>query len=108
MPTKGPGSIQYNNALAVFFPFYVAAEVPSNMMMKRLRPSLWLTIIMVYVLWTLANYLQKANFANRGWAICTICLGFVKNYAGLLTVRVFLGICEGGLFPGVTYYITMW
>jgi hypothetical protein len=49
MPTKGPGSLQYNTALAVFFPFYVAAEIPSNMMMKRLRPSLWLTIIMLSV-----------------------------------------------------------
>lgn len=47
MPTKGPNAIKYNIALAIFFPFYVAAEVPSNMMMKRLRPSLWLTIIML-------------------------------------------------------------
>ncbi|KAG9240378.1 major facilitator superfamily domain-containing protein [Calycina marina] len=90
MPTKGPGSLQYNTALAVFFPFYVAAEIPSNMMMKRLRPSLWLTIIMI------------------GWSVCTIAMGFVKNFHGLLAVRIFLGICEGGLFPGVTYYITMW
>ena len=47
MPTTGKGALQYNTALAVFFPFYVAAEIPSNMMMKRLRPSLWLTIIML-------------------------------------------------------------
>ncbi|CAL3973203.1 hypothetical protein PZA11_005501 [Diplocarpon coronariae] len=90
MPTSGPDAIQYNHALAVFFPFYVAAEIPSNMMMKRLRPSVWLTIIMI------------------GWAACTICLGFVSNFHGLLVARIFLGICEGGLFPGVTYYITMW
>jgi hypothetical protein len=49
MPTTGPKALQYNAALAIFFPFYVAAEIPSNMMMKRLRPSLWLTIIMLYV-----------------------------------------------------------
>ncbi|KAH6677081.1 major facilitator superfamily domain-containing protein [Halenospora varia] len=90
MPTTGPKAIQYNAALAIFFPFYVAAEIPSNMMMKRLRPSLWLTIIMV------------------AWAICTICMGFVKDFTGLMVVRAFLGVCEGGLFPGVTYYITMW
>jgi len=42
-----PKSLKYNIALAVFFPFYVAAEIPSNMMMKRWRPSLWLTTIMV-------------------------------------------------------------
>lgn len=34
-------------ALAVFFPWYVAAEVPSNLMMKRTSPSLWLCIIMI-------------------------------------------------------------
>ena len=34
--------------------------------------------------------------------------GFVKNYAGLMATRVFPGLCEGGLFPGVNYYITQW
>ncbi|GAB1526070.1 hypothetical protein RhiTH_009236 [Rhizoctonia solani] len=67
-------SLQYNTALAIFFPFYVAAEIPSNMMLKRTRPSLWFAFI----------------------------------YTGLLVARAFLGIAEGGLFPGVTFYITMW
>jgi MFS family permease len=35
-------------------------------------------------------------------------MGFVKNYSGLMAARVFLGLAEGGLFPGVTFYITMW
>lgn len=83
-------NLDYNIALAVFFPFYVAAEIPSNMMMKRFRPSVWLTIIMV------------------AWAIVMICMGFVQNFGGLVATRIFLGIAEGGLFPGVTYYITMW
>lgn len=39
--------LQYNHALAIFFPFYVLAEVPSNMAMKRFRPSVWLPSIMV-------------------------------------------------------------
>jgi sugar phosphate permease len=82
--------LNYNTALAVFFPFYVAAEIPSNMMMKRFRPSVWLTIIMLV------------------WAIVMICMGFVSNFSGLLVARIFLGIAEGGLFPGVAYYITMW
>jgi sugar phosphate permease len=34
--------------------------------------------------------------------------GFVKNYSGLMATRVFLGVFEGGLFPGVNYYITQW
>ncbi|KAK0702572.1 major facilitator superfamily domain-containing protein [Apiosordaria backusii] len=82
--------LQYNDALAIFFPFYVAAEVPSNMAMKRFRPSVWIPSIMVV------------------WGICTTLMGIVHNYAGLMAVRAVLGIAEGGLFPGITYYITMW
>ncbi|KAF8753751.1 Transporter [Rhizoctonia solani] len=83
-------SLQYNTALAIFFPFYVAAEIPSNMMLKRTRPSLWFAFIMV------------------AWGLCMTFMGFVHNYTGLLVARAFLGIAEGGLFPGVTFYITMW
>jgi len=82
--------LDYNVALAVFFPFYVAAEVPSNMMMKRTRPSLWLTIIMI------------------AWGLVMTLMGLVTSYRGLLISRMALGIAEGGLFPGVTFYITMW
>ena len=30
-----------------------------------------------------------------------IALGFVTTYAGLATVRAFLGLVEGPLFPGI-------
>ncbi|KAB5517365.1 high-affinity nicotinic acid transporter [Coniochaeta sp. 2T2.1] len=82
--------LHYNAALSIFFPFYVAAEIPSNMAMKRFRPSIWIPCIMI------------------AWAICTTLMGVVQNYAGLLVCRAALGIAEGGLFPGITYYITMW
>lgn len=86
----GMKGLDYNIALAVFFPFYVAAEIPSNMMMKRFRPSIWIPSIMV------------------AWgAICCL-MGLVNNFGGLLAARAALGIAEGGLFPGVTFYITMW
>jgi MFS family permease len=77
--------LHYNDALGVFFPFYVAAEIPSNMAMKRFRPSIWIPSIMV------------------AWAICTTLMGTVHNYAGLMACRAALGIAEGGLFPGITY-----
>ncbi|RYO92426.1 hypothetical protein DL764_008133 [Monosporascus ibericus] len=87
--------LDYNNCLAILFPFYIAAEIPSNMMMKRIRPSIWLTFIMVC------------------WSASMIGQGFVKNYQGLMATRVlltytYLGVFEGGLFPGVNYYITQW
>ncbi|KAK7968982.1 high-affinity nicotinic acid transporter [Apiospora saccharicola] len=73
----GLQGLQYNDCLAILFPFYIAAEIPSNIMLKRLRPSVWLTFIMV------------------AWSACMICQGFVKDYSGLMATRVFLGVFEG-------------
>ncbi|KAI5819542.1 major facilitator superfamily domain-containing protein [Pyronema omphalodes] len=86
----GMTGLQYNVALAVFFPWYVIAEVPSNIMMKRTSPSKWLCTIMV------------------AWGLCMTLMGLVTNYGGLLATRMALGLAEGGLFPGVTFYITLW
>lgn len=81
----GMTGLDYNVALSVFFPWYVAAEIPSNLAMKRFRPSVWIPSIMV------------------AWGICTTLMGTVHNFAGLLAARMALGVAEGGLFPGITY-----
>lgn len=77
--------LNYNIALAVFFPTYVLAEVPSNMMIKRLTPSIWLSFIMVL------------------WSIVVLGMGFITNFGSLVALRTLLGLAEGGLFPGVAY-----
>lgn len=38
---------QYNIGLTIFFIAYGVFEVPSNMALKFLRPSLWIPIIML-------------------------------------------------------------
>ncbi|OBT64787.1 hypothetical protein VE03_06476 [Pseudogymnoascus sp. 23342-1-I1] len=35
-----------------------------------------------------------------------MCLGFVKNHAGLMIVRAFLGATERGLLPGIVLYLS--
>jgi MFS family permease len=35
-------------------------------------------------------------------------MGFVQNFHGLLIARIFLGITEAGLFPGVSFFLTQW
>ncbi|KAF9218562.1 MFS general substrate transporter [Gyrodon lividus] len=37
-----------------------------------------------------------------------IVMGFVKTYPQLVGLRVCLGAAEAGLYPGITYYLTMW
>ncbi|KAI9738788.1 MAG: hypothetical protein M1834_008295 [Cirrosporium novae-zelandiae] len=81
---------QYNICLTVFFFTYSAFEVPSNLLLKRLRPSIWLPSIMV------------------AWGVVMTLMGLVQSYYGLLIARIFLGVAEAGLYPGVAYYLTMW
>lgn len=35
------------------------------------------------------------------WGIVMTLMGIVKDYKGLLISRIFLGLTEAGLFPGV-------
>ncbi|KAI1178718.1 major facilitator superfamily domain-containing protein [Nemania sp. FL0916] len=81
---------QYNLCLTVFFFTYAVFEVPSNLLLKRLRPSRWLPTIMV------------------AWGTVMTLMGIVQNFQGLLSARLFLGVAEAGLYPGCAYYLTMW
>lgn len=42
------------------------------------------------------------------WGVVMALTGLVQNYHGLLVARIFLGLAEAGLYPGVVYYLTMW
>ncbi|KAK0212692.1 major facilitator superfamily domain-containing protein [Desarmillaria ectypa] len=83
-------SYQYTIALAIFFLAYAFFEVPSNVLLKRLRPSRWIATLMFI------------------WGVITIGLGGVTDYATLTIVRFLLGAFEAGLFPGLVYYVTFW
>lgn len=69
---------QYNWCLTAFFFTYAAFEVPSNLLLKKLRPSIWLPTIMV------------------AWGLVMTLMGIVKDYHGLLIARIFLGVTEAG------------
>ncbi|OAL48742.1 major facilitator superfamily transporter [Pyrenochaeta sp. DS3sAY3a] len=81
---------KYNNALVIFFVPYILFEIPSNIILKKMKPRIWLSLCMF------------------GFGLVTMVQGFVTNYAGLLTTRFFLGVFETGMFPGAFYLIGMW
>ena len=81
---------RYNTALVIFFVPYVVFEIPSNILLKKFRPHVWLAACMFM------------------FGLVSICQGLVQNYAGLLTTRFFLGLFETGMFPGCFYLISMW
>jgi MFS family permease len=81
---------KYNTALVIFFVPYIIFEIPSNIILKKLKPRVWL------------------SFCMFGFGLITMCQGFVKSYSGLLATRFLLGVFETGMFPGAFYLIGMW
>lgn len=67
-----------------------------NVILKRVGPKIWLPLI---------------TFV---WGIVATLQGVVQNTGGktgligFFIVRFFLGVTEGGLFPGVVFYLSMW
>ncbi|KAI9932700.1 hypothetical protein MW887_008949 [Aspergillus wentii] len=91
LPSLHMDGIQYNIALTIFLIPYVLAEVPSNIILNRLkRPSI---------------YLGSLIFL---WGIIMTCTGFVQNFAGLVVIRFLLGLFEAGFLPGAVLVISKW
>ncbi|KDQ53715.1 hypothetical protein JAAARDRAFT_39025 [Jaapia argillacea MUCL 33604] len=79
--------LQYNNALVIFFVPYIIFEIPSNLLLKHLKPHVWLSICMF------------------GFGLVMTLQGLTQNYAGLLATRFFLGLFESVMFPGSFYIL---
>ncbi|KAF9449671.1 MFS general substrate transporter [Macrolepiota fuliginosa MF-IS2] len=86
----GLTGLRYNVIAAVFFIPYALAEVPSNICLKLFRPSRWIPSIMV------------------AWGLVMTLMSLCHTYQGLIVARVFLGLTEAGLFPGITFYLSLW
>lgn len=76
-------NFQFTIALMVFLIAYALFEVPSNYMLKRLKPSRWIAFLML------------------SWGAITMGLGGVQNFGSVTAVRFLLGVFEAGLFPGL-------
>ncbi|KAI6030199.1 major facilitator superfamily domain-containing protein [Pisolithus marmoratus] len=79
---------QYTVALTVTYVPYIAMDLPSNLILKRVGPHLMLPAMATL------------------WGIVATMQGLVTSYAGLLLCRFFLGLAEGGLFPGLALYVS--
>ncbi|KAK0457498.1 major facilitator superfamily domain-containing protein [Desarmillaria tabescens] len=79
---------QYTTALIVTYASNIAAELPSNLLLRVIGPNYLLPTLLI------------------GWGLATTLQGVVTNYGGLLVCRFFLGVFEGGALPGIVLYLT--
>ncbi|KAI8646735.1 major facilitator superfamily domain-containing protein [Parasitella parasitica] len=81
---------QYQWSLSIFYISYVFFELPSNIIMRRWRPSHWLGILMFL------------------WGVVATAMAASSSFASLAVCRFLLGVFEAGFFPGVIYFMSLW
>lgn len=95
----GLSDAAYAFGASIFFWGYTIFEVPSNMLLHTVGAKFWISRIMV------------------SWGIVSGLIAFIVPLANLFNVsaetifyilRMLLGICEAGFFPGVILFINYW
>ncbi|KAL8301202.1 hypothetical protein RB597_001896 [Gaeumannomyces tritici] len=81
---------QYNTIISTFFVGYILTQVPTNMILNKMRPSVFLPIVMV------------------SWGTVSACTGAVQNYPGMVVLRFLLGFVEAPFFPGALFLFSSW
>ena len=83
----------------LFFIAYFLFEVPSNIFLERVGARVWIARIMI------------------SWGIVSGAFAFIPSISGatglsnntvFYSLRLLLGACEAGFFPGIIFYLTLW
>ncbi|KAI7860809.1 major facilitator superfamily domain-containing protein [Circinella umbellata] len=80
----------YNTALSIFFVGYILLELPSNVVLNKLGPRLWISILMILC------------------GCVMMIMSIAKNDTSLIFIRLFLGFTEAGLFPALIFSMSVW
>ncbi|KAI1090015.1 MFS general substrate transporter [Rostrohypoxylon terebratum] len=78
-----------STALALFYVSYVIFDCPSNLIMSRLSPRVWMARIVFAV------------------GVIGACFTAVKAAWSLKLLRFLLGVVIAGMWPGMSYYLTL-
>ncbi|KAH7040206.1 putative MFS transporter [Microdochium trichocladiopsis] len=80
----------FNTATSILFVGYLLMQLPSNLLLTRVRPSVYLSLAMA--LWGIISASQAA----------------AHSFAGLVVARFFLGFSEAPFFPGAVFLMSSW
>ncbi|MGG5173874.1 MFS transporter [Pseudarthrobacter sp. J1763] len=86
----GMTATMYGVGVSVFYITYLIFEVPSNLLMTKVGPRIWIARIMI------------------SWGLVSSLMCLVQAPWQLYTLRLLLGAAEAGFAPGIIYYLSQW
>ncbi|CAH0055990.1 unnamed protein product [Clonostachys solani] len=69
---------------------YMVFEPTNTIMLKVLRPSRWMFLIIFF------------------WGVCASCTSAVQGFKGMMCLRFALGMAEAGFYPSVLFHMAFW
>ncbi|KAM0368170.1 hypothetical protein ACHAPY_011530 [Fusarium culmorum] len=81
---------RFNIAVSILNVGYMLAQLPSNMILTRVRPSIYLPSCVIV------------------WSCVSAATAGVTSFSGLIAVRFVLGIVEAPFFPGAFFMLSSW
>ncbi len=80
----------YGTGAGIFFLGSALFDLPSNLMLTRVGPRVWIARIMI------------------SWGVISTCMMFMHSATSFYVLRFLLGVSEAGFFPGMIVYLTYW
>jgi MFS family permease len=81
---------QYQTAVSILFVGYLLGQIPSNIILTRVKPSIYLPCAMLV------------------WGGISLCTAATHNFTDIILVRFFLGFAESPFFAGALLLISSW
>lgn len=80
----------FNLATSIFFVGYLLMQLPSNLLLTKVRPSVYLAGSCCL------------------WGVVSTCNAAARSFTHLVVIRFFLGFVEAPFFPGAIFLMSSW
>lgn len=81
---------RFSVAIFIFTVASICAQLPATIIMRFVGPPIFFSCTTVC------------------FGLITLCTAFITNWREMIAMRVLLGVCMSGIYPGLTYLLSTW